>query len=122
MSEPPALVVGIGASASGLAAFKTFLRHTPSETGMAFVLVQHLDPHHKSLLAKLLGGAKSHSSRGRLQCPSPLALSKSADRLSPDAWQWHQGIGLPAVFRARDPRASPSMGRLPQLAPCHFSP
>ena len=51
----PALVVGIGASAGGLAAFKGFLSETPADTGMAFVLVQHLDPHHKSLLAELLG-------------------------------------------------------------------
>jgi two-component system, chemotaxis family, CheB/CheR fusion protein len=49
------LVVGIGASAGGLAAFKTFLANTPADTGMAFVLVQHLDPHHKSLLVELLG-------------------------------------------------------------------
>ena len=55
MSSPPALIVGIGASAGGLAAFKGFLRHTPPDTGMAFVLVQHLDPHHKSLLVELLG-------------------------------------------------------------------
>jgi two-component system, chemotaxis family, CheB/CheR fusion protein len=51
----PSLVVGIGASAGGLAAFKSFLAHTPADTGMAFVLVQHLDPHHKSLLVELLG-------------------------------------------------------------------
>ena len=51
----PALVVGIGASAGGLAAFKGFLSETPADTGMAFVLVQHLDPHHKSLLVELLG-------------------------------------------------------------------
>ena len=69
MSEPLALVVGIGASAGGLAAFKTFLRHTPADTGMAFVLVQHLDPHHKSLLVELLGAQKSHSCRGRHQRP-----------------------------------------------------
>ena len=49
------LVVGIGASAGGLAAFKTFLANTPADTGMAFILVQHLDPHHKSLLVELLG-------------------------------------------------------------------
>jgi len=51
----PALVVGIGASAGGLAAFKGFLSQTPADTGMTFVLVQHLDPHHKSLLVELLG-------------------------------------------------------------------
>jgi two-component system, chemotaxis family, CheB/CheR fusion protein len=59
MAEPPsrpsALVVGIGASAGGLDAFKRFLANTPADTGMAFVLVQHLDPHHKSLLVELLG-------------------------------------------------------------------
>ncbi len=48
------LVVGVGASAGGLAAFKTFLANTPADTGMAFILVQHLDPHHKSLLVELL--------------------------------------------------------------------
>jgi two-component system CheB/CheR fusion protein len=35
VSEPPALIVGIGASAGGLAAFKSFLAHTPADTGMA---------------------------------------------------------------------------------------
>lgn len=52
--QAPFLVVGIGASAGGLAAFKSFLAHVPSDTGMAFVLVQHLDPNHKSLLVELL--------------------------------------------------------------------
>lgn len=49
------LIVGIGASAGGLAAFKTFLGNMPPEPGMAFVLVQHLAPDHKSLLVELLG-------------------------------------------------------------------
>jgi two-component system, chemotaxis family, CheB/CheR fusion protein len=48
------LTVGIGASAGGLAAFKTFLANMPPDTGMAFVLVQHLDPHHPSMLVDLL--------------------------------------------------------------------
>jgi len=56
-ATPPSLVVGIGASAGGLAAFKTFLANTPADTGMAFILVQHLDPHHKSLLVELLGAS-----------------------------------------------------------------
>jgi chemotaxis response regulator CheB len=38
------LVVGIGASAGGLEAFTRFFAHMPANTGMAFVLVQHLDP------------------------------------------------------------------------------
>jgi two-component system CheB/CheR fusion protein len=48
------LVVGIGASAGGLAAFKTFLDYMPSNSGMSFVLVQHLDPHFCSTLVELL--------------------------------------------------------------------
>ena len=52
--RPPSVVVGIGASAGGLAAFRTFFDHMPADTGMAFVLVQHLDPNHKSMLVELL--------------------------------------------------------------------
>jgi two-component system CheB/CheR fusion protein len=51
------LTVGIGASAGGLEAFKSFLAHTPGDTGMAFVLVQHLAPDHQSMLADLLRAA-----------------------------------------------------------------
>src|SRR5688572_30604347 len=47
-------VVGIGASAGGLNAFKKFLEAIPEESGMAYVLVQHLDPTHESLLPELL--------------------------------------------------------------------
>lgn len=48
------LVVGIGASAGGLEAFQTFFDHMPADSGIAFVLVQHLDPNHKSMLVDLL--------------------------------------------------------------------
>ena len=48
------LIVGIGASAGGLDAFKSFFANTPADTGMAFVLVQHLSPDHKSMLVELL--------------------------------------------------------------------
>jgi len=48
------LLVGLGASAGGLDAFKAFFANMPPQSGMAFVLVQHLDPHHKSLLVELL--------------------------------------------------------------------
>ncbi|MEJ2008407.1 MAG: chemotaxis protein CheB, partial [Acidobacteriota bacterium] len=47
-------IVGIGASAGGLEAFSTFLRALQPDTGMAFVLVQHMDPTHESLLKELL--------------------------------------------------------------------
>jgi two-component system, chemotaxis family, CheB/CheR fusion protein len=47
-------IVGIGASAGGLEAFSDLLRHLPEKTGMAFVLVQHLDPTHGSVLPEIL--------------------------------------------------------------------
>lgn len=47
-------MVGIGASAGGLEAISALLRHLPTDTGMAFVLVQHLAPTHQSMLAELL--------------------------------------------------------------------
>ena len=49
-------VVGIGASAGGLAAIEQFLAAMPpdTESGMSFVLVQHLDPNHKSILLDLI--------------------------------------------------------------------
>lgn len=53
-APPSPLIVGIGASAGGLAAFKSFFSNMPADTGMTFVLVQHLDPDHKSLLVELL--------------------------------------------------------------------
>ena len=48
------LIVGIGASAGGLNAFKAFFANMPADSRMAFVLVQHLDPHHSSLLVELV--------------------------------------------------------------------
>lgn len=51
----PFPIVGIGASAGGFEAFNDFLKHLSADTGMAFVLIQHLDPNHKSQLTELLG-------------------------------------------------------------------
>ena len=48
------LIVGLGASAGGLEAFKRFFRAMPADSGMIFVLAQHLDPSQKSLVAELL--------------------------------------------------------------------
>jgi two-component system, chemotaxis family, CheB/CheR fusion protein len=47
-------IVGIGASAGGLEAFTELLKHLPLDTGMGFVLVQHLDPQHESALTQIL--------------------------------------------------------------------
>src|SRR5438128_2176813 len=53
----PFPIVGVGASAGGLEAFTQLLKALPSRTGMAYVLVQHLDPTHESALTELLARA-----------------------------------------------------------------
>jgi two-component system CheB/CheR fusion protein len=50
-------IVGVGASAGGLEAFTQLLGALPLDTGMGFVLVQHLDPDHESQLAQILSRA-----------------------------------------------------------------
>ena len=48
------VVVGIGASAGGLAPLSEFFDHVPAGSGLAFVVIQHLSPHGQSLLPDLL--------------------------------------------------------------------
>ncbi len=60
-------VVGVGASAGGLEACRKLFAALPPDSGMAFVLVQHLDPTHESLIVELLTGH------------TPLTVSQAAD-------------------------------------------
>jgi two-component system CheB/CheR fusion protein len=50
----PCPVVGVGASAGGLEAFQELFSRMPADSGMAFVVVQHLDPRHDTLMPELL--------------------------------------------------------------------
>ena len=47
-------IVGLGASAGGLEALEQFLANVPAGSGLAYVVVQHLDPTHKAMLVELL--------------------------------------------------------------------
>jgi two-component system CheB/CheR fusion protein len=63
-------IVGVGASAGGLAAFTELLKDLPLDTGMGFVLVQHLDPVHESALTQILARATSlpvHEAKNNLR-------------------------------------------------------
>jgi two-component system CheB/CheR fusion protein len=51
----PFPIVGVGASAGGLEALTQLLSQIPADCGMAFLVVQHLDPRHESRLTELLG-------------------------------------------------------------------
>lgn len=54
LDNRPSYYVGIGASAGGLEAIETFFKNTPVDSGLAFVVVQHLSPDYKSMMAELL--------------------------------------------------------------------
>jgi chemotaxis response regulator CheB len=54
-TDAPFPIVGIAASAGGLEAFTELIAHLPTDTDMAFVLIQHLSPNHESLLSEILG-------------------------------------------------------------------
>src|ERR1700730_14502507 len=62
-------VVGLGASAGGLDAFRRLLTALPPRTGMAFVLIQHLDPTHASMMVDLLAGH------------TPMTVQQAADEM-----------------------------------------
>jgi two-component system CheB/CheR fusion protein len=51
----PFPIVAVGASAGGIEAFSRLLGELPSDTGMAYVLIQHLSPKHESMLPEILG-------------------------------------------------------------------
>jgi two-component system CheB/CheR fusion protein len=104
-SAPAFPVVGIGASAGGLKAIRLFFDSVPPTTGMAFVVIVHLDPDHKSQMAELI---QSHTAMrvtqpqksvrlepGNVYVIPPdrnLSLSDGHIRLTPRK----KSIGLPA--------------------------
>ncbi len=70
MSDFP--IVGVGASAGGLDAYKRLLASLPPETGAAFILIQHLDPKHQSMMVDLLSG---HTKMHVVQAEDAMALA-----------------------------------------------
>ncbi|MFG1462514.1 chemotaxis protein CheB [Xanthobacter sp. DSM 24535] len=66
-------VVGIGASAGGLEACKKLLTAIPARSGMAFILVQHLDPTHESMMVDLLA---RHTSMVVLQATDGMTVER----------------------------------------------
>lgn len=66
------LIVGIGASAGGLDACRQFLHALPADVGMSFILVQHLDHAHESMLVELLA---SHTTMNVVQAETGMRVS-----------------------------------------------
>ena len=65
-------IVGIGASAGGLDACTKLISSLPAKSGMAFILVQHLDPHHESLMVELL---QSHTAMAVVQAADGMMIA-----------------------------------------------
>jgi len=70
----PFAIVAIGASAGGLDALEQFLGHVPVGSGMAFVVIQHLDPNHKGMMPELLQRATK----------MPVVQAKNRMKVKPD--------------------------------------
>ncbi|ACV57721.1 chemotaxis protein CheB [Alicyclobacillus acidocaldarius] len=86
MSQPhdlmrvPLYVVGIGASAGGLEALTNLFDKLAPDTGMAFVVIQHLSPNYRSFMAELLG---AHTSMPVLQAEDGMPLEPNRVYLNP---------------------------------------
>jgi two-component system CheB/CheR fusion protein len=109
--RPPAdfPIVAIGASAGGLDACTRLIDSLPAVTGMAFILVQHLDPNHESLMADLLAGHTAmtvqQAADGDAIAPDHLYIIPPGSYLSVKAGKLHlsapgarHGARLPVDF------------------------
>jgi two-component system CheB/CheR fusion protein len=74
------LIVGIGASAGGLEALEIFFSHVPEESNAAFIVIQHLDPTHKSIMGSLL---KKYTKMEIAEIEDGVTIKKNQVYLSP---------------------------------------
>ena len=74
------LIIGIGASAGGLEALQQFFQNMPANSGLSFVVVQHLSPDYKSLMADILG---KHTQMRVLQAENEMQIRPNTVYLIP---------------------------------------
>lgn len=74
------IIVGIGASAGGLEALQQFFEHMPANSGLSFVVIQHLSPDYKSLMADILG---KHTTMRVVQAKEGMEIRANAVYLIP---------------------------------------
>lgn len=109
----PFPIVGIGASAGGLEALSQLLAALPEHSGMSFLVVQHLDPHHESKLSELLDRVTalpveeaSHGAEVRADCvyvipPNVnMAIAQGTLRLTPRAEDRRPHLPVDYLFRS----------------------
>jgi two-component system CheB/CheR fusion protein len=84
-------IVGIGASAGGLDACKRLVNALPAHSGIAFILVQHLDPTHQSMMADLLA---THTAMTVVQATDGMLVEPDHLYIIPPATYLAMGNGL----------------------------
>ncbi|MEJ0069776.1 MAG: chemotaxis protein CheB [Pseudomonadota bacterium] len=93
------LVVGLGASAGGLEALIKLFEAPPPDTGMAFVLIQHLDPTHSSMMAGLLAG---HTAMTVLEAADGMKVERNHVYVIPPGVYLAIGDGLLRLTKPRE--------------------
>jgi len=106
-------IVGIGASAGGLEAFSQLLNHLPIDTGMGFVLIQHLSPNYESQLSEILARKTQMPVMEAQDCMrvepnhiyvippnAEMALTQNLLRLMPREKTWGQHTSIDIFFNS----------------------
>ena len=108
------LIVGIGASAGGLTAFQAFFKAMPPDSGIAFVLIQHLAPDYDSALAEIIG--ESTAMKVTKAVDGTVAAPNTVSVITPDAILRIEN-GILRVAKTRD-ADGPKVGRghVPRVA------
>lgn len=94
-------IVGVGASAGGLKAFEMFFKALPDAPGMAFVLIQHLDPYHESELAAIL---QNHTKMTVAQVHDRQSVSINAVYIIPPGQSLSIHNGVLHLSKTTEPR------------------
>ncbi len=97
----PFPIVAIGASAGGLEALELFLRHVPEDSGMAIVIVQHLDPTHKGILPEILQRATGMKV---FQVIDRMPVMPNCVYVIPPNWDMSILQGVLHLFEPKEPR------------------
>ncbi len=96
-AEKSFLIVALGASAGGLEALQDFFDHMPSDSGMAFMVLQHLNPEGKSMLAAIL---QKHTQMDVLNAEDEMRVEPNRVYLNPAG----KDVGIfNGVFQLTDP-------------------
>ena len=74
-------IVGIGASAGGLDALQELINNVPQNSGLVFVIIQHLSPNYKSLMAEILS---KHTSMRVFEAEEGMAVNENCIYLIPN--------------------------------------